>query len=194
MSYQVVKTILFSNSTPFLCIFMKPPNSLIIFTQQCQHHVFALVASPFCFPRQKLKVQSKGCQLSLLVPPLCILYWSVSVHKTTSFLSVYCQTWSKAVPPGPEGVKVVVGRLGEVVVVLPHRGDGRDQADVVPLLHPVARWRLVVRECVAVITCNDVVQLFVCTNLIVLTHQFYETHSLSQCRSPSSLPKPCHQT
>ena len=61
-------------------------------------------------------------------------------------------------PPGPEGVKVVVGGLGEVVVVLPHGGDRRDQADVVPLLHPVARRRLVVRECVAVITCsNDVV-------------------------------------
>ena len=55
-------------------------------------------------------------------------------------------------PPGPEGVKVVVGGLGEVVVVLPHGGDRRDQADIVSLLHSVARRRLIVSECIAVIT------------------------------------------
>ena len=68
-------------------------------------------------------------------------------------------------PPGPEWVKVVVSRLGEVIVVLPHldggddggdddgdddggdddqvvfrphRGNRRDKADVVSLLHSVA--------------------------------------------------------
>ena len=59
-------------------------------------------------------------------------------------------------PPGPEWVKVVVSGLGEVIVVLPHldggddggdddqvvfrphRGNRRDKADVVSLLHSVA--------------------------------------------------------
>ena len=41
-----------------------------------------------------------------------------------------------------------------MVMVLTHRWDGRDEADVVSLLHPVARRGLVVREGVAVITCN----------------------------------------
>ena len=41
-----------------------------------------------------------------------------------------------------------------MVMVLTHRWDGRDEADVVSLLHPVARRGLVVREGVTVITCN----------------------------------------
>ena len=36
-------------------------------------------------------------------------------------------------PPGPEWVKVVVSRLGEVIVVLPHL-DGDDDGDEVVVL------------------------------------------------------------
>lgn len=62
-------------------------------------------------------------------------------------------TWSKAMSPSPERVKVVVGWLREIVVVLADRGDCGDEADVVPLLHPtVAGRRLVISKGVAIIT------------------------------------------
>ena len=52
----------------------------------------------------------------------------------------------------PERIKVVVGWLGEIVVILADGGDGRDEANVVPLLHPVTGRGLVVSKCVAVVT------------------------------------------
>ena len=53
---------------------------------------------------------------------------------------------------GPDRIQVVVGRLREIVAVLPDTGDGGDEGDVVPLLHPVTAGRLVISKGVAVIT------------------------------------------
>ena len=55
-------------------------------------------------------------------------------------------------PPGPQRVEVVVSRLRQIVVILTDGGDGGDEADVVPFLHPIAGGRLVVSEGVAIIT------------------------------------------
>ena len=60
--------------------------------------------------------------------------------------------WWRAVSLSPDWVQVVVGRLGQIVAVLAHTGDGGDEGDVVPLLHPVTAGSLVISEGVAVIT------------------------------------------
>ena len=58
----------------------------------------------------------------------------------------------RSVSLGPDRIQVVVGRLREIVAVLPDTGDGGDEGDVVPLLHPVTAGRLVISKGVAVIT------------------------------------------